>query len=231
MRHDPCATQVQHASRLCIQRDLTEHDVVSRIMRRDNYLIGMLNKVRGDLCGLARPGCAGKAGRGAGGEGGTQTPCQAHTGRGRRTALLSASPGFLLEPTLQIIETPAIPQGVLPLHVPVPGLRRHTMLTKTLEWSLQRCVFNHMFDAATFRVRPEFVGRPELLRRRFLSEAVLMLALSPFVLLFLLIYFFMRNAEKFYNHPASLGARRWSLLAKCVPPFLLPRGVGWWLGG
>lgn len=25
-------------------RDLTEHDVVSRIMRKENYLIGMLNK-------------------------------------------------------------------------------------------------------------------------------------------------------------------------------------------
>jgi autophagy-related protein 9 len=27
-------------------RDLTEHDIVARIMRKENYLIGMLNKVR-----------------------------------------------------------------------------------------------------------------------------------------------------------------------------------------
>lgn len=32
-------------------------------------------------------------------------------------------------------------------------------------------------------------------------------------MLFLLIYFFMRNAEKFYHHPSSIGARRWSGLA------------------
>ena len=37
--------QVQKQTRLCITRDLTEKDVVSRIMRKENYLIGMLNKV------------------------------------------------------------------------------------------------------------------------------------------------------------------------------------------
>ena len=51
-------------------RDLTEADVVARIMRKENYLIGLLNR------------------------------------------------------------------GVLALHVPVPGLRKRLMLTKTLEWNL-----------------------------------------------------------------------------------------------
>ena len=37
--------QVQKQTRLCITRDLSEKDVVSRIMRKENYLIGMLNKV------------------------------------------------------------------------------------------------------------------------------------------------------------------------------------------
>ena len=40
--------------------------------------------------------------------------------------------------------------------------------------------------------------------------AVCNLLVSPFLMLFLLIYFFMRNAEKFYHHPSSIGARRWS---------------------
>ena len=43
--------------------------------------------------------------------------------------------------------------------------------------------------------------------------AICNLLVSPFVMLFLLIYFFMRNAEKFYHHPGSIGARRWSGLA------------------
>lgn len=36
--------QVQNTTRLSLVRDLTEHDVVSRIMRKENYLIGMLNR-------------------------------------------------------------------------------------------------------------------------------------------------------------------------------------------
>ena len=36
--------QAQTHTRLCAQRDLSEHDVVLRIMRKDNYLIGLLNK-------------------------------------------------------------------------------------------------------------------------------------------------------------------------------------------
>ena len=40
------------------------------------------------------------------------------------------------------------------------------------------------------------------------------LLLSPFLIAFLLIYFFLRHAEAFYHHPSSAGARRWSSLAK-----------------
>ena len=36
--------QAQKTTRLCIVRDLTEHDIVSRIMRKENFLIGMLNR-------------------------------------------------------------------------------------------------------------------------------------------------------------------------------------------
>lgn len=43
--------------------------------------------------------------------------------------------------------------------------------------------------------------------------AICNLLVSPFLMVFLLIYFFMRNAEKFYHHPSSIGARRWSGLA------------------
>ncbi len=43
----PChdMVQVQKHMKLHITKELTEKDVVSRIMRKENYLIGMLNKV------------------------------------------------------------------------------------------------------------------------------------------------------------------------------------------
>lgn len=92
--------QAQRTTRLCIVRDLTEHDIVSRIMRKENYLIGMLN------------------------------------------------------------------QGVLALYISFPGVRPRFMLTKTLEWNLHWCILDSMFDDS-FRIRPEFVGNPDALQRRF----------------------------------------------------------------
>ncbi|GAB4821600.1 hypothetical protein N2152v2_008646 [Parachlorella kessleri] len=139
--------QVQSSTRLCIVRDLTEHDVVSRVMRKENFLIAMLNK------------------------------------------------------------------GVLALNVPIPGLRHHFLLTKTVEWNLYWCLLDTLFDDH-FRVRRAFLLDERALRRRFRVMAVLNLLASPFMLLFLLIYFFMKNAERFYHHPSTLGARRWSQLAK-----------------
>jgi autophagy-related protein 9 len=35
---------LQQRERLCIVRQLSAHDIVSRIMRKENYLIGLLNK-------------------------------------------------------------------------------------------------------------------------------------------------------------------------------------------
>lgn len=59
------------------------------------------------------------------------------------------------------------------------------------------------------------------------------LVLSPFLSMFLLAYFFMRNAERLYHHPAGLGSRRWSGLAKWrlrelneLPHYLHHRWVG-----
>ncbi|MEW5298047.1 MAG: hypothetical protein WDW36_001210 [Sanguina aurantia] len=138
---------VQRTTRLCVSRDLDEHAVVLRIMRKDNYLIAMINK------------------------------------------------------------------GVLQLGVSAPWLQRRMVLTKTLEWNLRWVVLDHMFDER-FALKREFLEQPEKLKRRMRRVAVANLALSPFLFMFLLIYFFMRNAEKFYSHPGSISSRRWSALAK-----------------
>ncbi|GMH34130.1 hypothetical protein BSKO_01964 [Bryopsis sp. KO-2023] len=139
--------RVQKKTRLCVTRDLTEHDIISRIMRKENYLIGMLNK------------------------------------------------------------------GVLALNIPIPGFRRRFLLTKTLEWNIYWCVLDAMF-AEDFTVKEKFKTNPEVLRSRFRMMALANLALAPFVFVFLVIYFLMKNAEKFYTTPSTIVARGWSPLAK-----------------
>jgi autophagy-related protein 9 len=44
--------------------------------------------------------------------------------------------------------------------------------------------------------------------------AMLNLIMSPFVMVFVVSYFFLQNAEHFYRHPVSVGARQWSLYAR-----------------
>ena len=65
-----------------------------------------------------------------------------------------------------------------------------------------------MFDD-DFSIRPSFYDVTALrLRMRYL--AVVNLVLSPFIAIFLAMYFVMNNAERFYRHPGVVGQREWS---------------------
>ncbi len=60
----------------------------------------------------------------------------------------------------------------------------------------RRCILDPMFDERTFRVRDGFLSGPAPLESRFRRAALVNLALSPFLLVFLLIYFFMHNVSQ-----------------------------------
>jgi hypothetical protein len=46
-----------------------------------------------------------------------------------------------------------------------------------------------------------FLSDETALRQRLLKAAVINLLLAPFLLMFLVIYFFMKHAERFYHSP------------------------------
>lgn len=85
--------QLQSSQQLCVVKDLSAHDVVMRLMRKENYLIGMLNK------------------------------------------------GVLAFPISQWVP------GAGPT-VKIGSNRKHhrLILTKTLEWTLNWCILQSMFD-------------------------------------------------------------------------------------
>lgn len=147
---------LQQHERLCVVRQLSAHDIVSRIMRKENYLIGLLNK------------------------------------------------------------------GVLGQDVPswVPGAgsmlnhgKKRLVLTKLVEWSLNWCILQQMFDS-NFLIHRDFTSNPARLRKRLVLLGATMLLLSPFYVIFMFFLFLLRNAELFYHNPASMSSRRWSNLAK-----------------
>eukprot|EP00736_Rhodelphis_marinus_P002412 Rmarinus@m.3997 len=133
---------------ILVKEHITAHDIALRLMRKENYLIGFINK------------------------------------------------------------------RVIPLYLPLPFFTT-PLLTKTLEWNIYYCVLDFMFDSK-FCIRKDFIDNPGALRRRFLVMGFVNLFLSPFLIIFMLVYFIMRNAEQFYHQPTSMGMRQWTPYAKWV---------------
>ncbi|KAL2321035.1 hypothetical protein Fmac_030004 [Flemingia macrophylla] len=153
---------LQRSRQLCVVKDLSAHDIVMRLMRKENYLIGILNKGV-----LAFP--ISKWFPGAG-------------------------------PTVKSSSN---------------GTRNRLILPKTLEWTLNWCILQSMFDR-NFCVRRDFVSNPKTLRKRLMVVGIAMLLLSPFLVIFMVVYLFLRHAEQFYNHPSTASSRRWSNLSRWI---------------
>ncbi|KAM0007117.1 hypothetical protein Hdeb2414_s0019g00550591 [Helianthus debilis subsp. tardiflorus] len=154
--------RIQESQQLCVVKDLSAHDIVMRLMRKENYLIGMLNKGV-----LAFP-------------------------------ISSWVPGA--GPTVKIDAN---------------GTRYCLTLTKTLEWTLNWCILHSMFDR-NFCIRKDFVSDRDTLKKRLMVVGIAMLLLSPFLVIFMLVYLFLRHAEQFYKHPSTASSRRWSNLSKWI---------------
>ncbi|CAA2967870.1 autophagy-related protein 9-like isoform X2 [Olea europaea var. sylvestris] len=152
--------KVQSVQQLSVVKDLSIHDVVMRLMRKENYLIGMLNK------------------------------------------------GVLALPIPRWI-----PGAGSTVSVDPDGLQRRLVLPKTLEWTLNWYILESMFDR-NFCIRRDFVSDPKTLKKRLMIVGFAMLLLSPFLVIFMLVYLFLRHAEQFYNHPSTASSRRWSNLSK-----------------
>lgn len=151
---------VQSVQQLCAVKDLSIHDVVMRLMRKENYLIGMLNK------------------------------------------------GVLAFPILGWIP------GAGPVTKVGPdGVQYRLVLPKTLEWILNWCILQSMFNR-NYHIRRDFVSDPETLKKMLRVVGFALILLSPFLVIFMLVYLFLRHAEQFYNHPSIASSRGWSNLSR-----------------
>ncbi|KAI9122184.1 hypothetical protein K1719_006873 [Acacia pycnantha] len=95
------------------------------------------------------------------------------------------------------------------------GTQCRLILTKTLEWALNWCILQSMFDR-NFCVKRDFVSNPKTLKKRLMAVGLAMLLLSPFLVILMLVYLFLRHAEQFFNHPSRASSRRWSNLSRCM---------------
>lgn len=147
---DRLITLHDHGALRIVMKDKLElHDIVLRIMRKDNYMIALVN------------------------------------------------------------------MNCLDLYVPwwlAPFTTENMILTKSLEWALSFCIMEHMFTD-DFEVSETFLNDIEGLRFRFQVVGLILFLLMPFTLIFMVIHFFLQNAQQFHSSRAYLGPRQWTSLA------------------
>ncbi|CAG8436237.1 8030_t:CDS:10 [Ambispora gerdemannii] len=121
-----------------------------------------------------------------------------------------------------------INKDILNLSVPIPFLGKQQMLTKIIEWNLSFCILDFVFNEEG-QFSPRFVkdvnkknvdikavkkDLSDELRRRFIFMAYINLIFAPFIVVYLLMYFFFRYFEEYYRNPSSINSRQWSPFAK-----------------
>lgn len=85
-----------------------------------------------------------------------------------------------------------------------------------LDWNLRSCILHPLFDRITFTLRPEARGLAGIrhLRCRLLWMGIINLLMMPFILLFMVVFFILQNAEELHSTKRPLGPRQFTLLAQ-----------------
>ncbi|POG80356.1 autophagy protein Apg9-domain-containing protein [Rhizophagus irregularis DAOM 181602=DAOM 197198] len=111
-------------------------------------------------------------------------------------------------------------KDLLNLTIPIPFLRKQNFLTKTMEWNLNWCVMNYVFNDHG-QIRKRFikdVQREKLihgLRNRIIFMGILNFVSAPFIVVYLLVFFFFRYFEEYRSDPGSIfGSRQWTQFAR-----------------
>lgn len=79
--------------------------------------------------------------------------------------------------------------------------------------------YNYVFFfciCSNFCLQRDFLNNPSSLRKRLIYVGIGLFLISPCLVIFMLVYLFLRHAEQFYHHPSAASSRRWSNLSKWI---------------
>lgn len=99
------------------------------------------------------------------------------------------------------------------------GITPEPILTRSLLWNLKYCLLDFLFDENGV-MRKQFLSeryREPLirgLRHRFYFMALVNTVCSPFIVLYVLIYSFLRYFEEYHKDPSNLGSRQYTEWAR-----------------
>ncbi|KAJ6014580.1 Autophagy-related protein 9 [Penicillium herquei] len=112
-----------------------------------------------------------------------------------------------------------INKDILDLTLPIPFLRNRQLFSRTLEWNLNLCIMDYVFNQQG-QLRTLFLKdthRKTLsdgLRRRFIFAGIMNIFVAPFIVVYFLMHYFFRYFNEFKKNPSQIGSRQYTPLAE-----------------
>lgn len=110
-------------------------------------------------------------------------------------------------------------KDILDLTLPIPFLRNRQLFSRTLEWNLNLCILDYVFNEQG-QVRPLFLrdthrrALSEGLRRRFIFAGIMNIFAAPFIVVYFLMHYFFRYFNEYQKNPSQIGSRQYTPLAE-----------------
>lgn len=112
-----------------------------------------------------------------------------------------------------------INKDILDMTLPIPFLRNRQLFTRTLEWNINWCILDYVFNERG-QIKQLFLkdthrkALSDGLRTRFLFAGTANLLFAPGLIFFLLIQNFFTHFNEYQKNPASIGSRDYNVLAQ-----------------
>lgn len=110
-------------------------------------------------------------------------------------------------------------KDILDLTLPIPFLRNRQLFSRTLEWNLNLCVMDYVFNEQG-QLRTLFLkdthrrALSDGLRRRFIFAGIMNIFVAPFIVVYFMMHYFFRYFNEFKKNPSQIGSRQYTPLAE-----------------
>ncbi|PYI21330.1 autophagy protein Apg9 [Aspergillus japonicus CBS 114.51] len=110
-------------------------------------------------------------------------------------------------------------KDILDLTLPVPFLRNRQLFSRTLEWNINLCVMDYVFNEQG-QVRTLFLkdthrrALSDGLRRRFIFAGIMNIFAAPFIVVYFMTHYFFRYFNEYKKNPSQIGSRQYTPLAE-----------------
>ncbi|KAL8243883.1 hypothetical protein R6Q59_010141 [Mikania micrantha] len=112
-----------------------------------------------------------------------------------------------------------INRDILDMTLPVPGLRNKQLFTRTLEWNINQCIMQYVFNQQG-QIRQLFLkdthrrALSEGLKRRFIFAGTMNLIIAPLLIGYFILQNFFQYFNEYQKNPGQIGLRRYNVLAE-----------------